>query len=160
MKNYFYDVLPSEIQKYIIKIAEDDNRKNIIMNVYKPWCVRKHDWGHSIEEYRHIKTMDGKFWYMDLLIPKDVCGGVSCLKTSDNIYHLRPSSVYESCDIVDERCFLKICKYIPLQRSLNKRLWDEDYDVFIGNWWNDGYKSPVGVHLEMSNNTYDGGIIV
>lgn len=157
MKNYFYDVLPIDLQQYIIKIEEELNKKCVIKKVYIPWYVRLQQWTHSIEEYRHIINQDGKIWYMDLLINSDECGGTSMLKVNDNDTVI---SLYKCCDVIDEIVFLKLCKHTGLQKSINKRMWDLEYDVFVGNYWENGYVSPLDDHLELANESYDDAIMV
>ena len=161
MKNYFYDMLPNDLQQYIITIANDENRKDVVRKVYIPWSVRVHDWVFSIEEYRHQLCLGGKLWYMDMLIRQGECGGTSMLKTSretsSEIFN-NHTIVYDCCDMVDEIRFRKTCDcYTQLQRKTNKRLWDEDCDVYVGNVWSKGYVSPLSKHEDISNDSYDEG---
>ena len=34
-------------------------------------------------------------------------------------------------------------------------IWDLDCDVYVGNWWENGYTSPLIDHLDMANEMYD-----
>ena len=160
--NYFYDILPLDIREYIIKIKQEEeieNRKYVIRNVYKPWYVRKHDWGHSIEEYRHQVTMN-KFWYMDMFIKKDECGGLiylrSNLRTTRDVFN-----VFHSCDLVDQLVLLNVCqnnRLIP--KKINKNVVDIGCDVYIGNWWKVGYTSPLDDVLDLANDAYDDRMLI
>ena len=157
--NYFYDILPPDIREYIIKIEQEENRKHVIKHVYIPWYVRKHDWGHSIEEYRHQVTMN-KFWYMDMLIKKDECGGLTYLRTNSFKYKYA-LNVFESCELVDKLVLMNICKNNKfIYKKINKNMNDLGYDVYIGNWWEIGYTSPLDDVMDLSNEAYDGRILI
>ena len=160
--NYFYDILPVDIREYIIKIKlEEDveNRNYVIKNVYIPWYVRKYDWGHSIEEYRHQVTSN-KFWFMDMLIKKDENGGLTYLRSNlrkDNL----TLNVFESCELMDQLVLMNIYKnnrFIP--KKMNKNVNYLGHDVYIGNWWEIGYKSPLDGVMDLSNEAYDDRILI
>lgn len=160
--NYFYDILPLDIRECIIKIKQEEeieNRNYVIKNVYKPWYIRKHDWGHSIEEYRHQVTMN-KYWYMDMLIKKDENGGLTYLKSNvrkTNIIF----NVFHSCELVDQFVLMNVCQNNRLiQKYINKSVIDIGCDVYMGNWWGSGYISPLDEVMDLSNEAYDGRILI
>ena len=154
MYNYFYDILSEDLQNYVLEIAEELNKKDIISKVYVPWVTRNHNWVHSYEEYRHIQTRNGDIWYVDCLIEYPNCGGLSTLKLNESVYQ-NIITIYQTCKIIDEIRFLKLCKHTTVKQSINKDIWDLDCDVYVGNWWENGYTSPLIEHLDMANEMYD-----
>ena len=144
--NYFYDILPIELQDKIITIAT----KSYIKNIYTSWNVEYLYLETTHEEYRNIQSQNGKIWFFDSIIYKNECGGVCSLKASTNIF-----KNYENCIIIDEIRFIKDCKLFRLQHKFNKNINDFECDIYTGNYWKIGYKSPIDDHLNLANESYD-----
>jgi len=141
--NYFYDILPCELQDIIMHIA----MKDYIKQIYTPWTFWDIINVNIHEEYRHIQSKKGKLWYFDSIIYKNENGGVCCLKTK--------TKIYEKCIVIDEIRFVKNCKLFHLQHKFNKNINDIECDVYTGNYWTSGYESPLDDHLILSNESYD-----
>lgn len=159
MKNYFYDVLPVELQQYIIKIEEVENRKGIIKNVYTPWLVRCQKFNNSYEEYRHTDmTINNKIWYFDSTIIENQNGGIGYLRSSDK--HRVILRLYEVLDMVDVMEYTKRLKVYKLPKKVNKNMIDIGYDMYVGNYWKSGYTPLAQDYLDISNDSYDLGILL
>lgn len=148
MQNYFYDILPIELQKYIIKLAE----REYIKGIYRPWNIRNVRFGDFVETYRCIDTNDNKFWYFDSIIVEKSNGGCAFLKMSESNHKV--NKIYECLHITDEIRLLKDIKLFGIQRKMKQDIVDDSYDEYVGNYWGEGYESPIDDHLNIANHAY------
>ena len=160
MKNYFYDMLPQELQETIFQIAQNIEYTQAIhktKQIYPAWSVRSQTiWKSGYEEYRHIKSKNDKIWYYDSFVPYNNCGGIGELKSGDK-YSRAITNVHECLLFVDEIRILKHHFHNNIKRKMNAPPDELDLNEFVGNWWDSGYKSPLQNHETMANELYERG---
>ena len=149
MQSYFYDILPLDLQKYIIKMANCE----YIKDIYRPWSVRNVRFENFVETYRCIHTNGNKIWYFDSIIVGKLNGGCGFLKMSESNHKVH--KIYETLHITNEIRLLKDIKLFGIQRKLKQDIVDDSYDEYVGNYWKEGYESPLDDHLYIANHAYE-----